>query len=104
MEESMALIEDVFKGNLATGLAVGVGAVILGPTVIQTMGRMLRPAAKAVIRGGMIFYRETLSEIGEMASDLVAEVTAELDGEAHAGRVRAAEEPKPTARPAIPKS
>ena len=34
----------------------------------------------------MVFYRETLSEIGEMATDLVAEARAELDQEASAGR------------------
>lgn len=86
----MALIEDVFKGNLATGLAVGVGAVILGPTVIQAIGSALRPAAKAAIKGGMVFYRETLSEIGEMASDLLAEARAELEQEAHTGPEAAA--------------
>ena len=81
----MALIEDVFKGNLVAGLAVGVGAIIFGPTVIKTMGGILRPAAKSLIKGGMVFYRETLSEIGEMATDLVAEARAELDQEAGAG-------------------
>jgi hypothetical protein len=86
----MALIEDMFKGNLVTGLAIGVGAVLLGPTLVQTVGGLLRPAAKAVIKSGMVFYRETLSEIGEMTSDLVAEARAELeqgarpDGEAPA--------------------
>ncbi|MGC2199979.1 MAG: hypothetical protein WA633_07505 [Stellaceae bacterium] len=75
----MALIEDIFKGNLATGLMVGVGAAILGPTIIQTVRQLLRPAAKAAIKGTMVFYGETLSEIGEMASDLLAEATAELD-------------------------
>jgi Protein of unknown function (DUF5132) len=75
----MALIEDMFKGNLAAGLAIGIGAVFLGPPLAQTVGSFLRPAAKAVIKGGMVFYRETLSEIGEMASDLVAEATAELE-------------------------
>jgi len=78
----LALIEDMFKGNLAAGLALGVGALIFGPTVIQTMGRILRPTAKKLIKGGMVFYRETLSEIGEMATDLVAEARAELDQEA----------------------
>ncbi len=82
----MALIEDVFKGNLATGLAVGVGVLIFGPTIIQTVGSILRPAAKAVIRGGMVFYCETLSEIGEMTADLMAEVRAELDQNAAANR------------------
>ena len=82
----MALIEDVFKGNLAAGLAVGVGALIFGPTVIQTMVSILRPTAKTLIKGGMVFYRETLSEIGEMATDLVAEARAELDQEASGDR------------------
>jgi hypothetical protein len=86
-EDSMALIEDMFKGNLATGLAVAIGAVVLGPTVIQAVGSVLRPAAKAVIKRGLVFYRETLSEVGEMASDLLAEARAELEQEPQTGRV-----------------
>jgi hypothetical protein len=82
----LALIEDVLKGNLAAGLAVGVGALIFGPTVIQTMGSILRPTAKTLIKDGMVFYRETLSEIGEMATDLVAPARAELDQEASGDR------------------
>jgi hypothetical protein len=82
----LALIEDVFKGNLAAGLAVGVGALIFAPRVIQMMGSILRPTAKTLIKGGMVFYRETLSEIGEMATDLVAEARAELDQEASGDR------------------
>jgi len=81
----MALIEDMFKGNLAAGLAIGVGAIILGPTAIPTLAGVLRPAAKTMIKSGMVFYRETLSEIGEMATDLVAEARAELDQEASSG-------------------
>ena len=82
----MAVIEDVLKGNLAAGLAVGVGAIIFGPTVIQTMGSIFRPAAKTLLKSGMVFYRETLSEVGEMAADLVAEARAELDQEAGSGQ------------------
>ena len=82
----MALIEDMFKGNLAAGLAIGVGAIILGPTAIRTLAGILRPAAKTMIKSGMVFYRETLSEIGEMATDLVAEARAELDQQAGADR------------------
>ena len=80
----MALMEDMFKGNLTTGLAVGVGAAFLGPSFVQSLGQLLRPAAKAAVKGGMVFYRTTLSEVGEMASDLVAEAKAELEEEAHA--------------------
>ena len=50
----MALIEDIFKGNLAVGLAIGVGAIIFGPTVIQTMGSILRPVTKPLIKNGMV--------------------------------------------------
>jgi hypothetical protein len=42
----------------------------------------------------MVFYRETLSELGEMATDLVAEARAELDHEAGAD---AAQQPHATA-------
>ena len=45
-------------------------------------GGILRPAAKTLIKSGMVSYRETLSEIGEMATDLVAEARGELDQEA----------------------
>jgi hypothetical protein len=75
----MALIEDIFKGNLATGLAIGVGTVLFGPPLMQTIGGWLCSAAKAAIKGGMVFYRETLGEIGVMASDLVAKARAELE-------------------------
>jgi hypothetical protein len=34
----------------------------------------------------LVFYRETLSEVGEMASDLLAEARAELEQEAQTGR------------------
>ena len=82
----MALLDDALKGNLATGLAVGAGAVMLGPTILQAVGAILRPAAKSLIKGSMVFYHQTLAEIGEFASDLVAEAKAELDGEARSGQ------------------
>ncbi len=90
----MALIDDIFKGNLAAGLALGVGAIIFGPNAIRAMGGILRPAAKTLIKSGMVFWGETLSEIGELAADLVAEARAELDQEA---RVEAARQHHSTA-------
>jgi hypothetical protein len=83
-ETEMALIEDLFKGSAMTGIVVGVGALMLAPTVIPAVGRVLRPAVKAAIKGGMVLYNETIAEIGEAASDLVAEARAELEEEAHA--------------------
>jgi len=49
---------------------------------------VLRPAAKAAIKGGMVFYRETMAEIGEVASDLFAEARSELEHEGN-GHARA---------------
>jgi len=77
----MALVEDLLKGSTVTGLAVGVGALLLAPTVLPAVGRVIRPAAKAVIKSGMVFYRETLAEVGEVASDLFAEARSELEHE-----------------------
>ena len=78
----MAILEDVFRGSTVTGLAVGVGALLLAPTVLPAVGRVVRPAVKAAIKGGMVFYRETVAEVGEMASDLFAEARSELEHEA----------------------
>ena len=81
----MALVEDLLKGGTVTGVAVGVGALLLAPSVIPAVGRVLRPAAKAVIKTGLVLYRETISEVGEVASDLFAEARAELEsGNSHA--------------------
>lgn len=76
----MALLEDLFKGNAVTGLAVGAAAMVLGPTLFPAVGRFLRPAAKTVIKGGIVFYRETLAGIGELTTSLVEEAKSELEG------------------------
>jgi hypothetical protein len=75
----MALIEDVFKGNVVTGLVIGVAALVLGPTLFPTVGRALRPAAKTVIKGGIMLYRETVGAIGELTTGIVEEATRELE-------------------------
>ena len=69
----MALLEDMFKGNPLTAVTIGIGAYLLAPT----LGQVLRPAAKALIKGGILAY-QTVAEIGEMASDLAAEARTEL--------------------------
>jgi Protein of unknown function (DUF5132) len=79
METRMALLEDMFKGNAVTGVAVGAAALFLGPTVLPTIGRVLRPVAKTMIKGGIMLYRETVAGIGELTTDLVEEAKAELE-------------------------
>ena len=85
----MALLEDVFKGNVRTVAAIGLGALLLAPTI----GQVLRPAAIAVIKGGMLVY-QGLAELGEVAGDLTAEARAELEPEGDTGA-----EPSPPAAP-----
>jgi hypothetical protein len=79
MEAGMALIEDMLKSNAVTGAAIGVAALILGPTLFPMVGRVLRPAAKTVIKGGIVAYRETVGAISDLTSGLVEEATRELE-------------------------
>jgi hypothetical protein len=75
----MALLEDMFKGNAVTGVAVGLAAIVLGPTVLPAIGRVLRPAAKSAIKGGIVAYRAMITEAGEFASDLIEEARSEIE-------------------------
>src|ERR1700738_2873724 len=62
-ETRMALIEDMFKGNALTGVAVGAAALFLGPTILPTIGRALRPVAKTMIKGGIGLYRTIVTAV-----------------------------------------
>jgi hypothetical protein len=70
----MALLDDLFKGNPLTGIAIGIGAYLLAPTIVP----VVRPAAKAVIKAGILAY-QGLAELGQMTTDLAAEAQSELD-------------------------
>lgn len=79
----MAFVEDLFKGNIVTGLAVGVGALVLGPVVAPTITAIVRPAAKAAIKAGIYVYdrgAEALAQLNEQAGDIVAEARSEIAG------------------------
>ena len=81
----MAGIEDVFKGNVATGLVIGVGVAVLAPVLAPLVAAVAKPVAKSVIKAGIIFYekgRETAAELGEVFEDLVAEARAEMQAAA----------------------
>jgi len=70
----MALFDDIFSGgNWVTGLAIGIGAVVVLPLAAP----ILRPLAKTAIKGGILAYRGTSGWVG----DLVAEAVAESGGE-----------------------
>src|SRR5262249_39215898 len=78
--------------NALLGAGLGTGAVVLG---LPLLGRILRPTAKALIKGGILVYRE--------AADIVSTAMEETSGVGRltpngTGRPRAArtaEESKP---------
>jgi len=74
----MALIEDALKGNAVTGLAAGIGTVVLAPLVVPAIAWVVRPMATVAVQAGMEIYRGTVAPIGAAVSNLVAEAQAEL--------------------------
>jgi len=76
-ESSVALLDDLFKTDPVTGIVVGIGVVLLGPTILPVAGQAVRPMVKAVIKGGMVLY-DQIAELGEATSELVAEAQADL--------------------------
>lgn len=77
-------IQDMFKGNVAMGLAVGLAAAVLVPIVLPVVVRAAKPVAKAIIKTGLIVYekgRESLAEAGEVMEDMVAKAKSELEHE-----------------------
>ena len=78
----MAFFEDIFKGNIGTTLAVGVGVAVVGPILTPILGGILRPVAKTVIKAGMMAVdagREGAGRLNEMSGDIVAEARSELN-------------------------
>jgi hypothetical protein len=75
----MALWDNGMK--MGTGLALGLGAMVLGPMVIGVAAGLARPLVKAGIKGGLFFYEKTkvaATEARETLEDLTAEARAEL--------------------------
>jgi hypothetical protein len=88
----VALFEDMFKGNVVMTMAVGVGAAILAPVLVPALSQIVRPAAKAAIKGGYVLYqrgREQVAELGQLTEDIVAEARAELEEEGNGAALRA---------------
>lgn len=77
----MALFDDILKGNVVTGLAIGIGAAVLAPVMLPVLAGVAKPLAKAAIKGGFILYekgKEAVAEVSEMVEDVVAEAKSEL--------------------------
>jgi hypothetical protein len=77
----MGLLGNGLKGNVLTGLAIGIGAAVLAPAVLPVLASVAKPVAKAAIKGGLVLFekgKETFAEMGEVVEDLVAEAKSEL--------------------------
>ena len=81
----MAFYERIFengiKGNLASGLALGVGATIFAPVLLGALSSVTRPLIKGVLKGGLILFNKgkeggvALFKKGtDMGSDIVKEM------------------------------
>ena len=83
----MASLEDILKSDVTKGVAVGIGALLLGPRALPVLSQAARPLARAAIKSGILLYekgREVAAEASEIFEDLVAEVRAELAQEVSA--------------------
>jgi hypothetical protein len=75
----------LFSGLSVSNLAVGAGVVLLAPVVIPVVGSLLKPVAKAVIKGGLLAYegaKVSVAETKEAIEDLAAEAKSEMSEKA----------------------
>lgn len=103
----MSLLDDL-KGNVGSGLLIGIGAAVLAPVVLPILASIAKPVAKAAVKGGIMLYekgKEVAAEAEEMFEDIVAEVKSEMAEEHYAATAGAASaavgEPGPEA--AVPR-
>ena len=50
----MSIIDDAFRGNLWTGIAVGIGVSVIAPAVIPALGNIVKPVTKSVLKSLLI--------------------------------------------------
>src|ERR1700739_4656528 len=76
-------------GTIATALVAGFAGGLLAPLILPRLERNTRPPTKSMFKTGIALYergRERAAEIGEMASDMLAEARAEYEADQNAAR------------------
>src|SRR5260370_16412833 len=71
-------------GTIVTAVLAGVAGGLMAPLVLPRLERNFRPATKNLFKTGIALYergRERAAEMGEFASDMMAEARAEYDAE-----------------------
>jgi hypothetical protein len=76
----MAAFEEIAEGlgGSIGVLGMGVGLLVLAPTLLPLVGRAVRPVTVAMLQSGIVGYRR----LGEATRELVAEARAELEADA----------------------
>lgn len=80
----MASIKDLFKGQVLTGVLVGLGSAIILPKILPVVGESVKPILKSTLKGAILLAdkgKEFTMEMMEAAEDLWVEVKAEIDEE-----------------------
>lgn len=80
----MSLVDELTKGKIVTGLAIGIGASVLAPVVLPMLSQLVKPVAKGLMKGGLLLFekgKEVAAETGEIVEDLWAEAKAEVEDE-----------------------
>jgi hypothetical protein len=73
----------ILPAGLKTGsaIAIGAGVVLLAPIVIPVVASVMKPLAKAVIKGGLLAYENVkiaIAETSETIEDIAAEARSEI--------------------------
>jgi hypothetical protein len=78
----MALFGNGFRwGGTMTTMAIGAGAVLLAPVLLPMVAGVIRPVAKAAIKGGILAYENAklaVAETKETFEDIAAEAKSEI--------------------------
>src|SRR5580704_2126223 len=75
-------------GTIVTAMLAGVAGGLVAPLILPRLERNLRPATKSLFKTGITLYergRERAAEMGEFASDMMAEARADYDAEQSVG-------------------
>ena len=67
--------------EVGTSLVIGAGIVLLAPIVMPMVASVMKPLAKAAIKGGLLAFESSkvaLAETKETLEDLAAEAKAEI--------------------------
>ena len=91
----------LIPGGIKTGtaIAIGAGAVLLAPVVIPVVASVMKPLAKAAIKGGILAF-ENARVAGAETKETIEDIAAEARSEVAAVHEQTANTAKPSAKKA----